>query len=80
VNLILRHAMRVVAVGAAIGAIVSLIVLQALRPLLAIGQSAVDPLAIAAVAVTLVAAGAVASLWPARRAVRVDPTVALRAE
>ena len=80
VKLILRSATRVVAVGAAIGAVASLVVLQALRPFLAIGQSTVDPVAIAGVGVTLIAAGAAASLWPARRAASVDPTAALRSE
>lgn len=80
VKLILRSATRVVAVGGAIGAVVSLVVLQALRPFLAIGQSTVDPMAIAGVGVTLIVAGIGASLWPARRAASVDPTAALRSE
>jgi putative ABC transport system permease protein len=80
VRMILRSASRVVAVGTAIGLLASLMVVQALRPFLAIGQRAVDPIAIAAVAFTLIAAGAMASLWPARRAASVDPTVALRSE
>ena len=80
VKLILGGATRVVAIGSTIGLLASILILQALRPLLAIGQGAVDPIAIAGVAVTLLAAGALASLWPARRAASVDPTVALRSE
>jgi predicted permease len=80
VRLILESATRVVAIGSAIGVLASLVVLQALRPFLAVGQNAMDPLAIAGVGLTLVAAGAAASLWPARRAASVDPTVALRSE
>jgi ABC-type antimicrobial peptide transport system permease subunit len=80
VTLILTGATRVVVVGSAIGALAAIAVLQALRPLLATGQRPVDPLAIAGVAVVLIAAGAAASAWPARRAASVDPTVALRSE
>jgi putative ABC transport system permease protein len=39
-----------------------------------------DLVTFAAVALALVAAAAVASYWPARRATRVDPVAALRME
>jgi putative ABC transport system permease protein len=42
--------------------------------------SAADPLVLALVAILLVAGGIVASAFPAWRASRVDPMVALRAE
>jgi ABC-type antimicrobial peptide transport system permease subunit len=80
VALILQSATYVTATGAALGALASLIVLPALRPLLATGQTALDPLAIAGVAAILVISGALASWWPARRATTVDPTVALKSE
>ena len=39
-----------------------------------------DPVTLAAVAGVLVVVAAVASVWPARRATRVSPATALRAE
>ena len=44
------------------------------------GVSARDPLTLAAVAVVVLGAGVAACWFPARRATRVDPTVALRSE
>jgi putative ABC transport system permease protein len=42
--------------------------------------TAIDPLAIGAVAIVLLVSAVAASLIPARRAMRVDPMVALRHE
>ena len=67
-------------IGAVAGLAVSLLVMQALRPLLASGQSAVDPFAIVAIITALVVTGGLASFGPARLATSVDPAVALRAE
>ena len=39
-----------------------------------------DPLALGLVSVLLIAVATAASVWPARRAARVDPVVALRHE
>jgi len=39
-----------------------------------------DPIALALVAVLLVAVATAATIWPARRAARVDPVIALRHE
>jgi putative ABC transport system permease protein len=44
------------------------------------GLSATDPLTYASVAVLLIVVAIVASLLPARRASRIDPMTALRAE
>jgi ABC-type antimicrobial peptide transport system permease subunit len=44
------------------------------------GVKALDPLTYAGVAAILIAAAALASYFPARRATRIDPLDALRAE
>jgi putative ABC transport system permease protein len=44
------------------------------------GVEAVDPITYASVAVVLVGVAALASWIPARRAARVDPVIAMRAE
>jgi putative ABC transport system permease protein len=49
------------------------------RPLL-FNQSPSDPVVFVAVAAVLLVVAVVASAGPARRAVRADPTVALRSE
>jgi putative ABC transport system permease protein len=89
-----------VAIGAMRGDIVSLVLRESVRPVLAglalgiaaaLGMSRVlasilyevapsDPLVLASVAVAVVAAAMFACLMPLRRALRVDPLVALRHE
>ena len=49
-------------------------------PLLAGSSARVDPLSFGAVSALLLIAGLPACHWPARRAARVDPIVALRQE
>jgi putative ABC transport system permease protein len=44
------------------------------------GVRATDPLTYGTVAAVIVAVGALGSLIPARRAVKIDPTIALRCE
>jgi len=62
-----------------VGMIVTLFVTKLLSQLL-YGVAPRDPLILATVAFTLAIVGAAASLLPARRATRVDPLNALRAE
>jgi putative ABC transport system permease protein len=78
-NLILGHGLRLIAVGIAIGLILAFSLTQLIRSLL-FGVTANDPMTIVAVSALLVAVAALASYIPARRAMRVDPIVALRYE
>ena len=72
-------ALRLVAAGMAIGLVGSLAAMRVARSVLA-GVSASEPLTYAAVVVVFLAAAAAASIVPVRRALAVDPVVALRAE
>ncbi len=78
-GLVIRQGLRVAALGVALGALLALAAGKALASLL-YGVSPYDPLVLVAAATVLLAAAAVASWVPARRATRVDPVVALRAE
>ncbi|MFN2563520.1 MAG: ABC transporter permease [Gemmatimonadaceae bacterium] len=78
-RLVLRRGMGITAAGVAAGLLGALVATRALRALL-FEVSPADPLTFvgAGAVIALVAMGA--SLVPARRATRVDPVVALRAE
>ena len=78
-QLITGQGLRLTATGAAIGVIVALIVTRYLRTLL-YGVEASDPVVFAAVPTSLMVMGLLASFLPARRAMHVDPIVALRHE
>ena len=78
-RLVVSDGMRVVGVGIALGIVVALWASRFVRPLL-FGVSPTDPLVYAFVAVVLVLVAIAASWNPARRASRVDPSVALRSE
>ena len=67
------------AAGVAVGLATALLAAHSLRSLL-FGVSPLDPLTLAAACTTLAIVGAAACYLPARRAARVDPMVALRAE
>ena len=75
--LVLRQCLGPVAGGLACGLIASGIAGRLLNSLL-FGVSAVDPLTMGAVVVTLSGVAAAAGYVPARRATRVDPVTALR--
>ena len=77
--LILREGLIPVVVGVVIGVAISLAANQLLRAQL-VGVSPTDPLVMAGAPALLVLVAIVASQLPARRAVAVDPVVALRAE
>ena len=79
VRLMLRDGMAPVLAGLAVGIPLALLATRLLRSLL-YEVSASDPVTFVGVAALLAAVALVASWIPARRAARVDPTVALRAD
>jgi ABC-type antimicrobial peptide transport system permease subunit len=78
-RLILGEGMKMAALGLLIG-IVAALGLTRLMAKLLFGVSATDPLTFAAVAALLAIVALAACYIPARRAMRVDPMVALRYE
>jgi predicted permease len=79
VGLVVGQGFRIAIAGIVLGLGLTLGVTQLLTKLL-YGVAPRDPLILGAVAVSLAAVGAVASLLPARRAATVDPLIALREE
>jgi predicted permease len=79
VAMVLREAGAMVMGGVVIGALLSLAAAQAAKSLL-FGLTPNDPAALAGAALGLSAVAAAASYWPAARAARVEPVVALREE
>jgi putative ABC transport system permease protein len=79
VGLVVRQAMGLVAIGLTAGTIAALFVSQTLTKML-FSVRPTDPATFTAVALLLAAVALLASYLPARRATRVDPIVALRAE
>lgn len=77
--LILKRGLVQLAMGLTLGLAGAFASGRAIRSGLA-GMSATDPVALAAIALLLTAVSVAACLLPARRATRVDPVVALRAE
>jgi predicted permease len=75
--LVLREGMQLTAIGLAFGVASALALTRLVRSLL-VDVSAVDPLTFGVVALGLLGVGLVASLVPARRAMAVHPTQALR--
>jgi ABC-type antimicrobial peptide transport system permease subunit len=78
-GLVLRQGSRLVIAGLVVGLAAALGVTRAMTRLL-IGVSPSDPLTYATVVVALSAVALLACYIPARRAMRVDPMVALRHE
>ena len=76
---VLRPTVTIIGIGLALGVGGALIASRLVETLL-FGLTARDPLTLVATAVTLGAAALLAGYVPARRASRIDPTVALRAE
>ena len=78
-QMFVRQGLRLAGIGALIG-LGAAAGLTRLMSSLLFGVTALDPLTYAAVAAILIAAAALASYLPARRATSVDPMAALRAE
>jgi predicted permease len=78
-QMVLCQGLRLAVVGAAVGLVGALIVSHLMAGLL-YGVSPTDPLTFAGVALLLIGVALVACYIPARRAIRVDPLVALRYE
>jgi predicted permease len=79
VRLVLWQGARVAVFGVAIGLALAFIAARWVQPLL-FNQSATDPVTYAAVAVAMIAATLAASAVPTIRAVRADPSTALRSD
>lgn len=78
-RLVLARALRIVSAGLLIGLVGALAVTRVLQRFL-FGVTPTDPLAFTAVTLLLLAVGLLAAWLPARRATRIDPWSALRAE
>jgi putative ABC transport system permease protein len=78
-RLVLGQGVRMTLLGAAIGLVASLAVTRALSSLL-FGVSTTDPVTFIVVPVVLAFVAILACYLPARRAMRVDPIIALRYE
>jgi predicted permease len=76
-RMVLRQGLRLSAIGAGVGVAGALIVSRAIAGLL-YGVSPTDPVSFAVVTTVLTTVGVAACYIPARRAIRVDPMVALR--
>jgi putative ABC transport system permease protein len=78
-KLVLRQGMTLIAIGIGIGVISSIAAGRALMSLL-YNVAALDPGAVVVAVFSLITVAVIACCVPARRATRVDPIVALRAE
>ena len=78
-RILVGKGLRFALIGVAVGLVATLVVTRLLASFL-YGVSASDPLIFSSVAILLIAISAAASFFPARRATRVDPVVALRHE
>jgi putative ABC transport system permease protein len=78
-TMIVRRGLTLALMGAGIGLAFAFALTRAVKTLL-FGISATDPLTFGAISILLIAVALLASYFPARRATKVDPLVALRYE
>jgi putative ABC transport system permease protein len=78
-RMVMREGVALAVVGVAIGVPAAVLAARSLRTLM-FGVSDADPMTLIAASVVFVLVGLAAGIIPARRATRVDPAVALRAE
>jgi len=78
-RLVLTRALRIVVAGLIVGLAGAAVVTRVLRTFL-FGVTPTDPIAFAIVTLLLLVVGLIAAWLPARRATRIDPCAALRAE
>jgi len=74
---VMTQGIRLTAIGIVAGLLGAVAIASLLKRVL-VGVSATDPLTLGAVALTLAGVAAVACYFPARKATRIDPSVALR--
>jgi predicted permease len=79
VRMVVRRAMLLTIIGLIAGLCAAGLAAPLVKSML-FGVRPLNPIALIAAAVLLIAIAAVASFWPARRATKVDPMLALRAE
>jgi len=77
IGMVLRETLRVVVIGISIGTALSLVAGRGASSLL-FELKPYDPLTLAAAAPLLVVIANLATIWPARRAIKLDPMTALR--
>ena len=78
-RLVIGEGIKLSLIGAALGSLCAWLLARAVSNLF-YGVSASDPLIFLGVAATLMSVALVACWFPARRAMRVDPMIALRSE
>ncbi len=79
VRMVLRQAMSAAGLGVALGLVAALALSRYMTSML-FQLTATDPVTFASAAAVLLGVALIAAWLPARRAVRVDPTSALRAD
>jgi len=78
-KMVIGQGLKLTLVGVGIGLVLAFVLTRALSSLL-FGVSATDPFAFVATALLLTGVAVAASFFPARRATRIDPIIALRYE